>query len=198
MVLEIEEGDVYSLAAAAQKANKRHYPDPAPFQLPDPRQPARSLTNLLKARAVILGRRRPRNAPPLHTAQAVHEVASTAALPTGDWLTTVIAGASLPGFSQACPCVLPLALSETAHSPWSPRQVSSGVLLGSFRGWFGSASCCPGLAEAKAALVRSASFDACPTALPALLSLASFQDVRIWELPFGNLFLISVWTCRHT
>ena len=49
-------------------------PDPAPFQRPDPRQPARSLTDLLTALAAILGRRQPRNVPPLHTAQGVHEV----------------------------------------------------------------------------------------------------------------------------
>ena len=37
-------------------------------------QPARSLTDLLTALAATLGRRQPRNVPPLHTAQAVHEV----------------------------------------------------------------------------------------------------------------------------
>ena len=42
---DIEEGDVHSLAAAAHIGIKLHsarYPDPAPFQLPDPRQPVRS------------------------------------------------------------------------------------------------------------------------------------------------------------
>ena len=38
----------------------------------------------------------------------------------------------------------------TAHSTWSPCQVASGVLLGSFRAWSGSTSCCLGLAEGKA------------------------------------------------
>ena len=40
-------------------------PDLAPFQLPDPRQQARSLT-------AVLGRRQPHNVPPLHSAQVVH------------------------------------------------------------------------------------------------------------------------------
>ena len=58
-----------------------------------------------------------------------------------------------------------MTLSETAHSPWSPRQVASEALLGSFRAWSGSASCCHGLAEGKASLARSASFDVCPHAV---------------------------------
>ena len=72
---DIEEGDVCSHAAAACifiKLHSARYPDPAPLQLPDPRQPARS--DLLTALAATLGRRQPRNVPPLHTAQAVHEV----------------------------------------------------------------------------------------------------------------------------
>ena len=64
---------------------------------------------------------------------------------------------------------LALRLAETAHSPWSPRQVASGALLGSFRAWSGSASCCLGLAEGKASLVLSASLDASPLPLPELL-----------------------------
>ena len=50
------------------------HPDLAPLQLPDPQQPARSLTDLLTILAAILGRRQPHNVPPLHTAHAVHEV----------------------------------------------------------------------------------------------------------------------------
>ena len=45
------------------KLHSARYPDPAPFQLPDPR-----------TLAPILGRRQPHNVSPLHTAQAVHEV----------------------------------------------------------------------------------------------------------------------------
>ena len=74
---DIEEGDVHSLTAAAYIGIRLHsarYPDRAPFQLPDPQQPARSLTDLLTALAATLGRRQPRNVPPLHTAQAVHEM----------------------------------------------------------------------------------------------------------------------------
>ena len=56
------------------KLHSARYPDPAPVQLPDPQQLARSLTDLLTALAAILGKRQPRNVPPLHTVQAVHEV----------------------------------------------------------------------------------------------------------------------------
>ena len=74
---DIDVNDVYPLAAAAYICIKLHparYPDPAPFQLPDPRQLARSLTDLLTTLAAILGRRQPHNVPPLHSAQIVHEV----------------------------------------------------------------------------------------------------------------------------
>ena len=65
---------------------------------PDPRQPARSLTDLLRALAATLGRRQPRNVPTLHTAQAVHEVGTqersildtlnyeVATFTSGDWV----------------------------------------------------------------------------------------------------------------
>ena len=56
------------------KLHSARYPDTAPLQLPVFVQPARSLTDLLTALAATLGRRHPRNVPPLHTAQAVHEV----------------------------------------------------------------------------------------------------------------------------
>ena len=129
------------------------------FQLPDPRQPARSLADLRTTLAAILGRRQPHNVPPLHTAQAVHEgvteeyrilesvncefvtytpaycvslrvslllecSASSAALPTGDWLTTLTSRAR--SLRSSCRRVL-------QNSLWSTRQVASVVLLGSFR-----------------------------------------------------------------
>ena len=47
--------------------------DPAPDQLPDPWQPAPSLTDLLTTLAAVLDRRQPHNVPFLHTAQAAHE-----------------------------------------------------------------------------------------------------------------------------
>ena len=56
------------------KLHSARYPDPAPFQLPDPRQPARSLSDLLPAIAALLAGRRPHNAPLLHSAWTVHEV----------------------------------------------------------------------------------------------------------------------------
>ena len=61
---DIDVNDVYPLAAAAYICIKLHsarYPDPAPLQLPDPRQPARSLTDLLTTLAAVLGRREPHN-----------------------------------------------------------------------------------------------------------------------------------------
>ena len=72
-------GDVFALAAAAHIGIKLHsarYPDPAPLLQPGPRQPTRSLTDLLTALAASLGRRQSHNVPPLHTAQVVHEVVS--------------------------------------------------------------------------------------------------------------------------
>ena len=89
-----------------------------------------------------------------------------------------------------------MTLSETARSPWSSRQVASGGLLGSFRAWSGSASCCLRLAEGKASLVRSASLDACPLALPALFVSGLIPGRVELGSSFGNLF--SVWTCRLT
>ena len=56
---DIEEEDVHSHAAAACIGTKMHSarnPDPAPFQLPDPRQPALCLTDLLTALARYCGR----------------------------------------------------------------------------------------------------------------------------------------------
>ena len=52
-------------------------------------------------------------------------------------------------FWRAWPCVSPMTMSRTAHSPWSPRPVALGALLGSSRAWFGSASCCPGWLRVK-------------------------------------------------
>ena len=43
------------------------------FQLPDPREPARSLTDLLTAIAALLVRRQPHNVPLLRSARTVHE-----------------------------------------------------------------------------------------------------------------------------
>ena len=68
---DIDVGDVYPLAAAAYICNNLHsamYRDRPhfSFQIPSS-QPASSL-------AAILGRRQPRNVPPLLSAQAVHEV----------------------------------------------------------------------------------------------------------------------------
>ena len=53
--------------------NERHPWRPVPFQLPDPWQPARSLTNLT-ALVAALDRRQPRNVLLLHSVWAVHEV----------------------------------------------------------------------------------------------------------------------------
>ena len=73
---DIDVHDV-SPAAAAYMCIKLHsamYPDLASFQLPDPRQPARSPTDLLTTLAAILDRRQPHNVPLLHSDRTVHEV----------------------------------------------------------------------------------------------------------------------------
>ena len=87
--------------------------------------------------------------------------------------------AFLPEFLQAWPCVFPVTMSGTAHSSWSPLRVASGVLLGSFRTWSGSASCCLGLAEGKASLVRSASLDARPLAPHASVSGPFSESLKL-------------------
>ena len=56
------------------KLHSARYPHPSPFQLPDTRQPAHSLADLLTSVVAVLGRCQPHNVPPLLTAQAVHEV----------------------------------------------------------------------------------------------------------------------------
>ena len=74
---DIDVNDAYHLAAAAYicvKLCSARYPDPAPFQLPDTREPARSLTDLLTALAALLARRQPHSAPLLHSSPTVHEV----------------------------------------------------------------------------------------------------------------------------
>ena len=74
---DIDINDIHSLAAAVYihiKLHSERYPGPAPFQLPDPLQPARSLTDLLTAIAALLARRQPHNAPLLHSAWTVQEV----------------------------------------------------------------------------------------------------------------------------
>ena len=75
--------------------------------------------------------------------------------------------ASLPRYSQARPCFWQETLSVTARSPWNPRQAALEGQPGSSRVWPGSASCCRVFAEGEATLVRPASLDACPLALPA-------------------------------
>ena len=186
--LDIDINDVHPLAAPVHKNIKLHsarYPDPAPFQRPDPRKPARSLTDLLTAIAALLARCQPHNAPLLDSARTVHEVrlgetlpstllpenaATRSALPAGD---SIVSRARLPlTYWQAGPCASSTTTSETAHSPWIPDQVASGALLGSSPVCFGSASNTPGVHWGHAALARSACFGARPPALPTLLCLA--------------------------
>ena len=56
------------------KLHSERYPGPAPFQLPDPLQAARFLTDLLTDVAVLLARRQPHNAPLLHSAWTVQQI----------------------------------------------------------------------------------------------------------------------------
>ena len=132
------------------------------FQLPDTQQPARSLTDFLTALAGVVVRRQPHNVPPLHTAQAVHEVVvkeyrivgsvnyELATHSPADLVCLFETRFSLTvehlrqRFPQGTGSLLsllarfPSALSMTARSPWSSRQVASEVLPGSFRAWSGS------------------------------------------------------------
>ena len=134
--------------------------------IPAPRPSAAgSLTEFLTAVAAVVGSRQPRKVPPLHTAQAVHEVVadeyrisglselrvgdlladwvclfetpSSGALSTGTG--SLCCRAFLPGFLQAWPCGLSVTVSGT----------TSGALLGSFRAWSGSASCWQGSLRVK-------------------------------------------------
>ena len=161
-----------------------------------------------------------RNVPPLHTAQAVHEVVAEEyrivesvnyelatswrliRQQTGCVSSSIFGSAShkglahnshcsrafLPGYLQAWPCVSPVTVSETAHSPWSPRQVASGALPGSSPAWPGSAFCGQGFAEGKASPARSASLDACPLALPALSVSGLLSECLKLELFFLQFF----------
>ena len=60
--------------ARARRTQHGHARGLAPFQLPDPLQPARSLTDLLTAVAALLARRPPHRAPLLLSAWTVHQV----------------------------------------------------------------------------------------------------------------------------
>ena len=74
---DIDINDVHLLAAAVCihiELHSARFPDPAPFQLPNPQQPARSLTHLLTAVAALLARRQPHSAPVLHSAWTVQQV----------------------------------------------------------------------------------------------------------------------------
>ena len=72
---DVEEGEVFTLAAAAYFGIKLHsarYPDPAPFLPPDLRQPARSLTDLLTGSCRYSGQ-----APTLQRATSAHSILDT-------------------------------------------------------------------------------------------------------------------------
>ena len=59
------------------KLHSARYPGRAPFQLPDPRQPARSLIDLLTVIAALFARRQHHNASLLHSAWTVHALRKT-------------------------------------------------------------------------------------------------------------------------
>ena len=56
------------------KLHTARYPDPVPYQFPDPQQPARPLADLFTAIAALLAKRQPHNAPLLHPAWTTQEV----------------------------------------------------------------------------------------------------------------------------
>ena len=105
--------------------------------------------------------------------------------PAGGWPTTLTALARSLWCSGERGPASPMTVSGTAHSLWSPSQVTSGALLRSSRAWSGSASCSLGITGGEAGLVRSASLDARPLALPMLLSLASPERAK----PEASLFV---------
>ena len=87
-----------------------------------------------------------------------------AALAAGNSLT--FSRASPLMFWQAGPCASSVTMSETAHSPWIPDQVASGVLPGSSPVCFGPVSNRPESTGDKFALAGSVSSGACPLAPP--------------------------------
>ena len=74
------------------------------------------------------------------------------------------------------PCASPTTKSGTAHSPWTPRQVASGALLGSSLARFGFFSSWLESTWFEAALARSVSSGTCPFALPSILYLIFFSQ----------------------
>ena len=190
---DIDINDVHSLAALVYihiKLYSARYPDPALFQLPDPRQPARSLTDFLTAVAALLAWRQPHNAPLLHSARTVHEVIAEenrilqsvnyelGTHTPGEWVKIFEVRFSLrtgkrgPVHRQGqCPRPPILPGFQTK----SHREFCLVPLL-----CVGSVSNRPESTGDKAALVRSVSSGACPLALPTLLCLA-LPSQRVWS-----------------
>ena len=125
-------------------------PDPAPFQLPDHRQPALSLTDFITAIAASQrsiaafsldgprsyhGRNR--------ILESVNCELGTFTLLFDDSATSTALSASLLVYWQAMFCALPVSSSGTAHSVWNPGRVASGAPHGSSLARFGSVSSKP-------------------------------------------------------
>ena len=136
---DIDIKDIHRLAAAVyihMKLHSERYPGRAPFQLPDPLQPARSLTDLLTAVAALLARRKTHNAPLLHSAWTVKQVITEecrilesvhcelGTLPPAAWILVLEKRLSVP--------------AVPAGFPQSPRpvlaRVPSGVLASGAQG----------------------------------------------------------------
>ena len=112
---------------------------------------------------------------PLRGSLLLEGSASAAALPTGDWLTTLTNRArSLRNLASDYVRDRPVSLEP------APSRIGSSAWFS--RAWSGSASCCLEIAEGKAALVRSAFLDARPLAFSTLLTLALLQNVRSRKL----------------
>ena len=152
-------------------------------------RPAPLLTSSRLSPAV-LGRRQPRNAPPLRTAQAVHEVVTEehgildsvnyelATHTPADWVRLFETGfaLSVEHLRQRSPQGTGKLLSLLARVP---SVVLASLALPTLPGVHAK-SCLVPLVR----VVRSASLDARPLGLPALLSLTTCQDAGSWELPF--------------
>ena len=137
---DIDINDIQPLAVAGSihtKLQSERCPGPAPFQLPDPLQPACSLTDLLTAVATLVAKRQPHSAPLLHSAWTVQQV-----------ITEECRILELFHYKLGTPTPAAWIVLETRHSLWcqqcqqcfpqSPRsliaRVPSGVLASGAQG----------------------------------------------------------------
>ena len=175
----------------------REVPLPAPFQLPDNRQPARSLTDLLTGASLTTLRccTQPGRFTKLSRKNIASWSQSTASLGHTHWrpgcnssryaspcgLRNVnscfrrfrarFSRASPPVCWQVGPWPLSVSTSATAHSLWNPGRVGSGAPHGVSLARFGLVSSSPEFTWGKAAVAQSISSGIIPLTLPTTLFL---------------------------